>query len=238
MGGWAVLDYGLHYAEHADPYLRLGYASYLSAWALMNTGTAETNYGYWFPGPENDGGAGGGFEPAAYGMTWLGQPHNRGSWLYACEIDLGYCGALRTAATMLADDDIFGRVCYGGDWRAERDHIEVIPKDGVRRRFYAMLDERQLQMKLSIDRFAAGPSIRLKSDLSEIDFDLERVNPDTHQAGLHLVGLPPGAYQAQVGGAAVAAWDVSESTEDTIFVELPIPAGKSPLVVTVRRSGN
>lgn len=56
MGGWAVLDYGLNFASDPAPYLRLGYASYLSAWALMNTGTAESNYGYWYPGRGNDGG--------------------------------------------------------------------------------------------------------------------------------------------------------------------------------------
>ncbi len=66
MGGWSVLDYGLHFAVDPYPYLRLGYASYLSAWALMNTGTPESNYGYWYPGKANDGGAGGGFEPAPY----------------------------------------------------------------------------------------------------------------------------------------------------------------------------
>ena len=36
-------------------WLEPGYASYLSSWALMNTGRPDTNYGYWFPGPENDG---------------------------------------------------------------------------------------------------------------------------------------------------------------------------------------
>ncbi|HEY3391284.1 MAG TPA: DUF5695 domain-containing protein, partial [Lacipirellulaceae bacterium] len=65
MGGWAVLDYALHFAADPSAHLRLGYASYLSAWALMNTGTPESNYGYWYPGEANDGGAGGGFEPAA-----------------------------------------------------------------------------------------------------------------------------------------------------------------------------
>ncbi len=117
MGGWSVLDYGLHFAAHPADYLRLGYASILSAWALMNTGTPQSNYGYWFPGQDKDGGAGGGFEPAPFGTTWLGQAHHRGSWMYASEIDLGYCGALRAAATILADDPIFGRFCYGGDWR-------------------------------------------------------------------------------------------------------------------------
>src|SRR4029434_2802169 len=39
MGGWSVLDYALNFAEHdRDEYLRLGYASILSAWALVNSG--------------------------------------------------------------------------------------------------------------------------------------------------------------------------------------------------------
>jgi len=63
MGGWAIEDYAVNYAKDPIQYLRIGYASYLSSWALLNSGTAESNYGYWFPGKENDGGAGGGFEP-------------------------------------------------------------------------------------------------------------------------------------------------------------------------------
>jgi hypothetical protein len=117
MGGWGVLDYGLNFAARSADYLRLGYASFLSSWALMNTGTPESNFGYWFPGQDKDGGAGGGFEPTPFGQTWLGQAHHRGSWMYASEIDLGYCGALRTAAMVLTDDPIFGRFCYGGEVR-------------------------------------------------------------------------------------------------------------------------
>ena len=41
-----------------DDWLQLGYASYLSSWSLVNSGRAETNYGFWFPGKENDGAAG------------------------------------------------------------------------------------------------------------------------------------------------------------------------------------
>jgi hypothetical protein len=48
MGGWSVLDYGLNFAQqNRDDYLRIGYASILSAWALVNSGTEESNYGYW-----------------------------------------------------------------------------------------------------------------------------------------------------------------------------------------------
>ena len=35
----------------------MGYASYLSSWALLNSGTPESNYGYWYPGQANDEGA-------------------------------------------------------------------------------------------------------------------------------------------------------------------------------------
>ena len=55
MGGWAILDYGLHFAADPTDYLRLGYASSLSSWALVNSGTQESGYGYWFPSTNNDG---------------------------------------------------------------------------------------------------------------------------------------------------------------------------------------
>ena len=98
MGGWGVLNHALYDRREPDATIRLGYASFLSVWSLMNTGTPETGFGYWFPGEANDGGTGGGFEPAAYGMTWLGLPHHRGPWYYSSETDLGYCGALRSAS--------------------------------------------------------------------------------------------------------------------------------------------
>ena len=65
MGGWSILDYALHFATDPTDYLRLGYASSLSSWALVNSGTAESGYGYWFPGKDNDGATGGGFMPDA-----------------------------------------------------------------------------------------------------------------------------------------------------------------------------
>jgi hypothetical protein len=239
MGGWSVLDYGLNYAARPDSYLRLGYASYLSAWALMNTGTPESNYGYWFPGQENDGGAGGGFEPSAYGQTWLGQPHHRGSWLYSCEIDLGYCGALRTAATLLADDEIFGRVCYGGDWRATFAGLEVTPKDGLRRRFYAMLDGGKLQLVLDSDRFAAGQPLVLKEDLSQLRFQLESDNRAEHTTKFRLTGWRPGKFRLR-GGATDVEFEVAttadgEPIRETIM-EVTVPAASdAPTQIAIER---
>jgi hypothetical protein len=223
MGGWSVLDYGLYFASDPSPYLRLGYASYLSAWALMNTGTPESNYGYWFPGEGNDGGAGGGFEPAPFGQTWLGQPHHRGSWYYACEIDLGYCGALRTAATVLADDPIFGRFCFGGDWRKTPDGLEIVPKDGLRRRFHALLDHAKLHLTLDTDRFSADQPIVLRENLREIHFALESDNLQSHSVDLTLFGPPAGRYTVRVDGEIVATIDVGDQKKSP--VTLPIPAG-------------
>jgi len=226
MGGWGVLDYALNFAADPSPYLRLGYASYLSAWALMNTGTPESNYGYWYPGKANDGGAGGGFEPAPYGTTWLGQPHHRGSWYYACEIDLGYCGALRTAATVLADDPIFGRFCFGGDWRKTANGVEVTPKDGLRRRFHAMLGTGRLHLVLDTDRFVASQPIVLKEDLSEVRFSVESDNPAGHVVKVLVSGLVPGQYSLRGAKAQITTFSLRDGQETS--VDLPMEAETRP----------
>jgi hypothetical protein len=233
MGGWSVLDYGLHFAANPYPYLRLGYASYLSAWALMNTGTPESNYGYWYPGKANDGGAGGGFEPAPYGQTWLGQPHHRGSWYYACEIDLGYSGALRTAATILADDPIFGRFCFGGDWRKTPEGVEVTPKDGLRRRFHAMLTGGRLHLVSDVDRFPVGQPIVVKEDLSEVRFSLESADPAEHRARLHVAGLASGAYTVGNAKGTIATLELKDGQESV--VDLPMDAATQPQTFTLSR---
>jgi hypothetical protein len=237
MGGWALLDYALNFAAKPAADLRLGYASYLSAWALMNTGTPESNYGYWYPGEANDGGAGGGFEPAPFGRTWLGQPHHRGSWYYACEIDLGYCGALRAARTVLADDPIFGRTCFGGDWRTSDAGIEVTPKDGVRRRFHVMLGDHKLHLELETDRFAADVPLVLQENLGEIQFVLESDNQAEHPARLELSGLSTGRYTVSHGDEQVASLDVDKEKlkfgrSVTVDIRLPEGGRSNPIVVS------
>lgn len=126
--------------------LRLASASALSSWALLNVGDAESNYGYWFPGAQHNGAAGGGFESAPTGVTWLDQPHHRGSWYYSCEIDLGFCGALRAANTVLVEDPDFGRVCHGGTFVEMENTISVIPQDGVQRRFHYITEKERIHI--------------------------------------------------------------------------------------------
>ena len=45
---------------------------------LVNSGTAENGYGYWFPDKANDGATGGGFVPEAWGRGWIGKTMPRG----------------------------------------------------------------------------------------------------------------------------------------------------------------
>ena len=152
MGGWSILDYALYLAKDPFPLLRLGYGSMLSSWALLNAGEEKDNYGYWFPGKEHDGAASGGYEPQTRGSTWLDQPHHGGPWYYSCEIDLGYCGYLRGAATVAAKDPIFGEICYGGTAKWEEGKVSVIPQDGVQRRFHYVTEEGRFHLLLEEGR--------------------------------------------------------------------------------------
>ena len=180
MGGWSIMDYALNWAGTGlFDYLRLGYASYLSSWALVNSGRAETGYGYWFPASENDGGAGGGFEPMARARGWLGKWIERGAWYYSAEEDVGYCGAIRTAATVVANDPVFGLVALGGKLEDKGDRIEVVPRDGLRVRFHLMASpERRLHVEFEKGRLAKEKAVVIKRDLSEIIFQVEAGGED------------------------------------------------------------
>jgi hypothetical protein len=176
MGGYGVLDYGLNYAKDPAPYVRLGYQSILSSWALMNAGNVGSNYGYWFPGAANDGGTGGGFEPASYGKTWLDQPHGRGAWYYSCETDLGYCGALRAARTTVADDPIFGRFCFGGQGQSKGSSYSFVPHDGVRRRISIRTKGTSLDLELTGTRIDASVPVELDEKKRTLRLKVEPVN--------------------------------------------------------------
>ena len=220
MGGWGLLDYGLYYATNATDYLRLGYASCLSAWATMNTGTPDSNYGFWYPGVANDGGCGGGFEPLPYNTTWLGQLMHRGDWYYSAEENLGFCGAIRAAATILSDDAIFGRICYGGTWQQTGGTNQVIPQDGVRCRFHAMLSSGKLHLFLDNDRFATLQPIHVKDDISQASFAVETDNPSPHAARMHLAVSIQGAYTLSDDQGTIAVLNLQPEQEATVDLSM------------------
>ena len=231
MGGWAVSDYALYFARDPLAYLRLGYASFLSSWALVNSGTPESNYGYWYPGHNNDGGAGGGFEPRPWGRAWLGNKEmGRGSWWYSGEIDLGYSGALRSAATIVVDDPIFGLFAYGGDLSSEKNITQVIPQDGLRARFHIVRGAQRLHILLARDGFRKGKPVSFDDLLRTIRFTLENRAAAKHDTEVRVRGLPAGEYEATAQNHPAQKLTVQNGEEQQI--RIPVDASEVAVVIT------
>jgi hypothetical protein len=245
MGGWGVLDYALNFAPRPSDWLALGYASYLGSWCLMNTGRPETNFGYWYPGPENDGASGWQFETAKAGGAWMGSSYPggvtvpRGPWRYDGEIDLGYGGALRMAATVVTRDPVFGWIAYGGALAEKRGEVAVEPRDGVRRRFAAVVpgsgadDILRLKIELERDGFAAGRRVRMDKSLGRISFILENRTADAHRTGLRLAA-PAGYAYALVGNGTTVPFVATGDPDYPWRAEIDI-AGPATDLVMVRR---
>jgi len=235
MGGWAISDYAQYFAPDPAPYMRIGYASYLSSWALMNTGTAESNYGYWYPGKENDGGASGGFEPRAWGHAWLGDKEmGRGPWWYSGEIDLGFDGALRSAATVVVDDPIFGLFAYGGDSVQKNAFTDVIPRDGLRVRFHILRGSQRLHVLLDRAGFAEGQAISFDDTLAHIAFTLEKRAGGRHETTVRIAGLPPGTYHVTVQDRSPQTLTSHDGEEQ----QLRFPMHSNGAVITITRENS
>jgi len=109
-----------------------------------------------------DGGAGSAYVPQAYGSNWFGKQQPRGAWQYSGEIDLGFSGALRDAAVIVAEDPIFGRIAYGGDMRTSRGETAVVPQDGVGQRFHLLDGTHRVHLILNRDGFAQSEPVRFE----------------------------------------------------------------------------
>lgn len=199
MGGWGILDYALHFAQDPADYIRLGYQSYLSSFALINSGTPESNYGYWYPGKENDGATGWAFEPQKYAVSWIQKPQGRGPWFYDGEIDLGFGGATRMASTIVTSDPVFGMVAYGGELKQSGEFFYVIPKDGMRRRFYYRNSNNKIDIELNRDGFAKDKFITIESSGKSLQLVLENRTMDMHVTPINILGLS-GNYEVKVNG--------------------------------------
>jgi hypothetical protein len=218
MGGWGVLDYALNFAPRPFDWLQLGYASYLSSWCLMNTGRRETNFGYWYPGPENDGASGWQFMSAKAGSAWMGSSFPggvtvpRGPWRYDGEIDLGFGGALRMAATVVTRDPVFGWFAFGGTLAETEGAVAVNPRDGLRRRLALVIpdpalpfaeDVLRLKLELERDGFARGGLVTIDKSLERLAFEVESRVPGSHKTGLRL-SFPSGSrYELVQDGRSV-----------------------------------
>jgi len=194
MGGTGVLDYALHYSDDPATYLRLGYASYMSCWALINAGDSSSNYGYWFPGAGNDGAAAWAYEPQQTGKMWCnGQTIGRWAWNYDGEIDHGFMGGLRSAATIVSSDPIFGLIAYGGTVSQTGSTITVTPNDGLRQRFHMMNVTPGFHMILARDRFSSvAATTSTDNSVISVNLSIEKQTTDAHTTDLTVQGLPIG----------------------------------------------
>ena len=231
MGGWSILEYGLHFAKDPTDHLRLGYASSLSSWALVNSGTAESGYGSWFPSRNNDGAAGGGFMPEAIGRAWIGKQVVRGAWHYSAEQDVSYCAALRTHATIVTKDPVFGEFAYGGVLTRTANGVSVIPRDGLRVRFHVIRDNQRLHLALDHDGFAKEQPVIVSDSLDRLEFVLENRTGAAHTTGLSIAGLPAGNYTLRVDGRD--AGTVAGGVQRTI-VPIAVPSTPTSRVVLLR----
>ena len=217
MGGWSLIDYSLYYSNEPEKYLRLGYASFLCNWALMNTGRPESDYGYWYPGKENDGGAGGGFVSQAIGQK-QGKVSARGTWYYGGEAEMGFGAAMRTAATIVVEDPLFGLTAFGGRLSTTREKIEVIPGDGLRKRFHILLDGKRLHIQLDRDGFSASKPVVFDRGLGNIRLFLDNRTRDVHITEIQLSGLPTGTYRVFWDGKSLSSFIVK--TGEKNFLKL------------------
>lgn len=199
MGGGAILDDALNFSDHPAAELRLGYGAYLSSFALINSGTAKSNYGYWYPGKENDGASGWAFEPQKHANTWIEKPQGRGPWYYDGEIDLGFGGATRIAATIITEDPVFGMIAYGGNLQANGNLLSVVPRDGLRARFFYHAKGKKIDLVLMQDGFAANKLITVDTQALSLSFILENRTGNSHHAELQVKGLQ-GNYLLQIEG--------------------------------------
>jgi hypothetical protein len=237
MGGWGILDYALNFAAKPHDWLQLGYASYLSSWCLMNTGPPESNYGFGFRERRTTARRAGNSCPRSLAAR---------GWARACRVDRG----LTTARSILAtarvangrhDSDarsVFDWFAYGGKLTLSADKLSVVPRDGLRQRFFVVTDDakganasiRRLKIELDRDGFAAGESIVTDKSLKSIAFTLENRTGDEHATGLWL-SLPPGTTYEVFQNGQKLRQTTTGNWDYPLRVELKVTGGTSRIEI-------
>jgi hypothetical protein len=226
MGGWSILDYGIRFADKPHDWLQLGYNSYLSSWALMNTGRQETGYGFWAPGKVNDGATGWAFMSAKFGRAWIRKDVPRGAWHYDGEADLGYGAAVRTAATVLTDDPLFGWYAYGASLDVHGQDIVVIPRDGLRVRFFVVLENRRIGIEFVRDGWKKDSPVSVSHDAGRLSGVIENRTGGSHNTEIILRNIDPDSWTLRFDGRPAP---LKTDAAGRVFAELPITGSEHSL---------
>lgn len=165
----------------------------------------------------------------------------RGPWHCDGEIDLGYGGALRTAATVITCDPIFDWFAYGGVLKEDEDMLSVIPRDGLRQRLAVVLQNEQIpwpntvRFKIGLDRdgFAPEMPIILDKNLNHISFTMENRTKDDHLTELRLSVHPSAAYEILQDGKKIELTDTG-SWDYPLMAPLQIKAESSKIEIVLK----
>lgn len=223
MGGVALLDYAYKFSDEPEKYVNFGYNSLLASWALMNTGTQQSDYGYWYKGKENDGAVGWAFSPYQNSHTYMDYIKvGRSPWRYDGEIDHGLTGGIHGAGVYLINDPDFGLIAYGGNAAVDKEGtISVVPLDGVRRQM-RFLTPVQFSIELEQDGFRKGYPVTLRKT-DELVFSIENRSGKFHHTMLVLEGkLPEGQYMVKAGRKDVKTFEITNQKRASYQIEIPV----------------
>lgn len=223
MGGVALLDYAYKFSSDPAKYINYGYNSLLASWALMNTGTKESGWGYWYKGEKNDGAVGWAYSPYQNSRTYMSYiPVGRKPWRYDGEIDHGLTGGIHGSGMYLLDDPDFGLICYGGNVTVGKDSVlTIIPLDGVRRQLRFVVPAK-FSMELQQDGFRKDSPITLKGGMDELEFFIENRSGKQHLTTLVLGNLPEGTYCVYVNRKEIMKLTAERGMSSSCRVEIPV----------------
>jgi hypothetical protein len=137
---------------------------------------------------------------------------------------------VRTAATIVADDPVFGRFCFGGEMREEKASLHIIPRDGLRKRLHLRTAGQKIDFELTGARFAKEQPIELSTAQQRFHFTLETESTSTGEVLLLARGLPARRYKIIYGK------ETKEFRPDSAKpLRLQIPAGSSKARVEIVR---
>ncbi|WP_240697679.1 hypothetical protein [Sphingomonas desiccabilis] len=131
---------------------------------------------------------------------------------------------MRAARTIVADDPVFGRICYGGAWAQDGDEIAVSPRDGVRRRLSVRIASAWFDLELLNGRFDNDASIRIGEDGRTLTVMVERFDTSSPKLRVRFRGQP-GSYAAVAHGE-----EHLFTVEGTTAAEITLPAGQQLIV--------
>lgn len=223
MGGVALLDYAYRFSDRPDRYINYGYNSLLASWALMNTGTKKTDFGYWYRGEQNDGAVGWAFSPYQNSRTYMNYIKvGRAPWRFDGEIDHGLTGGIHGSGVYLLDDPDFGLIGYGGNVRMDKDGtVSIIPFDGVRRQVRIMTPVR-FSVELMRDGFQKDYPITLRGT-EELSFCIENRSDKPHNTTIRAEGMPEGKYTVMTDHKMITTFNIEAgNAHHPYYIEVPV----------------